>query len=289
MHATPPRRRIRSGWIWSAVALAAAVSLTWWLIRLQESACAATLPAGSDHGGRAVYYEAGSDVACSYRALPRDGRYVSVSGDDYAGAAACGSYLDVSGPTGRSVRVEVVDRCATCAPGRLDLSRRAFARIADLAKGDVPVRYTPVRDPEQAGALDFEVKPGSSAAWLALLVAGNGNPLRRVEVRQGRSWRSLDHGLDNYWTISGAGGGPFGVRVTDTYGHRSPAARLGFDPGRTQRSGIRLYGGTPSPTPTSARPTPTPSPSVSRTVPPSPARGGCTRTTNALGSLALRT
>jgi len=294
MHATPPRRGIHSGWVWSVVALAAAVSVTWWLIRLAQPACAAVLPAGpgqAGHSGRAVFYVASSEVACSYRSLPRDGRYVSVSGADYAGAAACGSYLDVSGPTGRTVRVEVVDRCVTCAPGGIDMSKQAFAAIADLNTGDVPVRYLTVRDPEQAGTLDFEVKPGSSAQWLALLVAGNGNPLRRVELRSGpgRPWRGMDHGVDNYWTISGAGGGPFAVRVTDVFGHRSPAATVDFVPGRAQRGDVLLYGATPhlriSP--------PAPHPAV-RPIPETPR--GCTRksprpggATNAHGSLVLRT
>lgn len=288
MHATPPRRRVRPAWIWSGLALAAAVGLTGWLIRLQESACAAVDPGGT-RTGRAVYYVAGSDVACSYRSLPRNRRYVSVAPDDYAGASACGSYLDVSGPRGRTVRVQVVDRCVNCVPGRLDLSRDAFAEIADPAEGDVPVRYAPVRDPQPVPQLGFEVKPGSSPDWLALLVTGNGNPLRRVELHAGRGWRPLEHGLDNYWTLSGAGDGPYGVRVTDTYGHRSAPIRVDFAPGEVQGAGVRLYDTEASPSPSvsesSVSPSPTsPSATPSSAPPRSTASHGCTRR-----SLALRT
>ena len=65
---------------------------------------------------------------------------------EYGAAAACGSYLQVTGPDG-SVTVEVVDQCPECQAGHIDLSEQAFARIAPLNAGLVPVSYHTVADP----------------------------------------------------------------------------------------------------------------------------------------------
>jgi len=48
----------------------------------------------------------------------------------YAYGRACCSYLTVYGPAG-TLRAEVVDVCPDCAAATVDLSRAAFARIAN--------------------------------------------------------------------------------------------------------------------------------------------------------------
>src|SRR4029453_7405883 len=97
----------------------------------------------------------------------------------------------VTGPKG-TVRVKVFDQCPECEPGHVDLSRTAFARIADPVAGIVDVRYRLVPDPRGQGRLSFQVKDGSSQFWLAILVDGAGNPLRSVEGRSGGgSFRAL--------------------------------------------------------------------------------------------------
>lgn len=301
MHATP-RRRLRPRWLWSALVLIAVTAATLWLIRLQETACAGvpgrevpttpagtlstpgtpggTSPAASLSGtpsatgdprpgpvqsGTAVYHDDWSVVLCSLMPLPSGGHHVSVSADAFDGAALCGGYLDVTGPQG-TVRVQIVDRCRGCAPGRIDLSKDAFARIGDLGKGIVPVRYRLVRDPMPPHRLAFRVKQGSTAEWLALLVLDHGNPIDRLELRGAdrESWRPLRRGVDNYWTISGAGSGPFQVRVSDRYGRRVVVRRLTLSPGGTQRTSTRLY--EPRPAPFTATESPMPVP-----VPPGPA------------------
>lgn len=228
-------------WVAAASVLGAVlvVALTWQLAG--GAACAAVRAAATS--GKATFYDlAGGTGNCSMRA-PADDLYVALGPSEYRAAAACGGFLQVSGPKG-SVRVKVVDQCPECEPGHVDLSRKAFARIADPVQGIVPVRYRPVVDPSGQGRLSVQVKDGSSRFWVALLVDGAGNPLRKVEARTGNgAFKALQQADFNFWIgEGGAGGGPFQVRVTDDQGHQVTAKGVALRPGVTQKTSARLYG-----------------------------------------------
>jgi expansin (peptidoglycan-binding protein) len=200
-------------------------------------------PTGKAVRGKATHYVLQSGGGnCSYPSPPTGDLYVALSPREYAAAGACGGYLSVTGPRG-TVRVKVVDQCPECPAGHIDLSRTAFARIEDPGKGMVGVSYRPVRDPRVGRPLSFRVKEGSSQWWLALLVIDHGNPLRSVEVRSaGGTWRKLARADYNYWLAeSGAGSGPFAVRVTDVRGHRVTAQRVRLSPGAVQRTTTKMY------------------------------------------------
>ncbi|MEU9823992.1 expansin EXLX1 family cellulose-binding protein [Micromonospora chersina] len=284
---TGPRRWLAAGGL---AALAAVVAVTLAVRGGAAPACAAppprALPAGAlvapplggaVHSGKATFYDSkGAGGNCSRPTAPANRLYVALGPDEYAAGASCGGHLDVTGPKG-TVRVLVMDQCPECEPGHLDLSAEAFARIADPVQGVVKVSYRAVVDPPLPGPLTFRVKEGASQWWFAVLVGDHGNPLRAVEVRQGGSWRAAAREDYNYWLIpSGAGPGPYTIRVTDAYGHRATATGIRMLPGQVQRSTVRMYGaGTParSATPSrspSARPSPRPSASAtpSATAPP---------------------
>jgi expansin (peptidoglycan-binding protein) len=216
------------------------VALTWQLAG--GAACAAVRVAATTSGKATFYDLAGGLGNCSMRA-PGDDLYVALGPSEYRAAAACGGFLQVTGPKG-SVRVKVVDQCPECEPGHVDLSRTAFARIADPVQGIVGVRYRPVVDPKGQGRLSIQVKDGSSRFWVALLVDGAGNPLRRVEARTGSgAFTSLKQADFNFWIgEGGAGAGPFQVRVTDDQGHQVTAKGVALRPGPLQRTTARLYG-----------------------------------------------
>jgi expansin (peptidoglycan-binding protein) len=180
--------------------------------------------------------------------------------------------------TGRkgTVRVKVVDQCPECATGHLDLSRQAFARIDDPVKGQVSIRYRGVVNPAVGAPLSFVVKTGSSQYWLGMLVNDHGNPLSSVDVKSGTSWRALARQSYNYWLAeSGAGKGPFTLRITDVYGHVATVSGIKLSPGAVQRSGVRMYGAgastgsvtATSPTRAAARPTTSPAGSAPATPP----------------------
>ncbi|WP_170317126.1 expansin EXLX1 family cellulose-binding protein [Acrocarpospora corrugata] len=213
----------------AVLAVAVAVPVTW------TAACADT------ENGRAYFYDPVTGPGnCS---LPASGRlFVSVAAGEYAGSAACGGYLDVTGPRG-TVRVQVVDQCTKCRKGDLDLSRPAFSKIAEPEQGVARVVYDRVRNPEVARPLAFRVKAGSSIYWLAVQVLDHGNPLRTVRIRDGAHWRDLRRGGDNYWVFEHSPGeGPFTIKVTDVFGQHATASGVDLAPGRVQRTTKRLYG-----------------------------------------------
>jgi expansin (peptidoglycan-binding protein) len=259
-----PRRWLVAGAV-MVIAAALAVVLT---LRLTGGAACAAVPAGmpaavpavpaavpvavpvgsSVHSGQATFYTSRSGSGnCSFPSAPPGDLYVALSPGEYAAAGACGGYLDVTGPHG-TVRVKVTDQCPGCATGHLDLSRTAFARIADPSAGQVPVTYRAVVNPPLPAPLSFRIKDGASQWWFALLVDSHGNPLRSVQARSGSgSWRTLDHADYNYWLADdGLGGGPFSVRVTDVYGNQATASGIRMAPNQAQPSQVWMYGHAPA-------------------------------------------
>jgi expansin (peptidoglycan-binding protein) len=243
-------------------------------------ACAAVLSAADaaqagqaqqagEVSGIATHYVLQGLPNCSYPSPPADGLFVALSPGEYDSAAACGGYLEVHGPDG-SVRVEVIDQCPGCGAGHIDLSEAAFSAIAPLNAGLVDVTYQPLANPSLPGPISLLVKQGSSQYWLALLAMNTGNPLASVQVRSesGGGWYSLVRASYNYWVAqSGAGTGPFTVRLTDTQGHVVTVQGIALSPGVAQGTGTWMYGaGTttgPAPEPAS---TPSRAPHTSRPV-----------------------
>jgi expansin (peptidoglycan-binding protein) len=201
--------------------------------------------AGSVVQGQAVFYDPGRAAgSCGLGPFPAGGRYASLPLRSYASGRACGSYLDVYGPAGR-VRAEVVDVCTDCAARTVNLSRAAFARIANPRRGTVVVRYRPAVDPPLPGPLMLRIaaaRPGR----LAVQVINHGNRLSSVAAsRPGGGWLRLAPDADGYWTgplrpgrpgpglapggtaaalAAGAAGRAAGtrisVRITDVAGHQ---------------------------------------------------------------------
>jgi expansin (peptidoglycan-binding protein) len=193
--------------------------------------------------GQAYYYSPGGGAgSCSFGALGRGGLYVSLGASQYAGGAACGSYLDVTGPGGH-VQAEVVDFCPGCTGGGIDMSEAAFARVASSSAGTARVSYTLVRDPQLPGPLELRVADSASSDWLAVQVLNNGNPLSAVAVqRSGGSWQAMKLSHDDYWTLpAGAGPGPFRFRITDMFGHSAVVSGIRLAPGAVQQAGESLY------------------------------------------------
>jgi hypothetical protein len=123
-------------------------------------------------------------------------------------------------------------------------------------------------NPSLPGPISLLVKQGSSPYWLALLAMNTGNPLASVQVRSesGGGWYSLVRASYNYWVArSGAGSGPFTVRLTDTQGHVVTVQGIALSPGVVQGTGTWMYGAgtTTGPAPEPAGTTP-PAPRTSR-------------------------
>ncbi|MBO3745652.1 hypothetical protein J5X84_06175 [Streptosporangiaceae bacterium NEAU-GS5] len=255
-HAKPRRRHgiVIAGLVVLLVATAILVT--------RMEACADAPRPDTKETGRAAFYQDWTHGNCSLDV--RSDLVVSVSTEEYADSAACGGYLDVTGPRG-TVRVQVVDRCPGCRRGDLDLSRTAFARIAAEGQGVAQIAYHLVRNPKMDRPLSFRVKQGSTSFWMGVQVIDHGNPLSGVSVEQEGAWQPLTRSWDNYWVAGGLGAGPFTVRVLDVYGNSAVAHGIRLRPGETQRTSHRLYATSAASTPEPmATPVPVPAPTWQR-------------------------
>ena len=269
MHRVSQQDHARSvrPWLWASLIAVTVIAAAVWAVRPDPTGCRT---AASDAGPRpatvsmprtpvsqripitervdppvlaqARYYTFSPDVACSFPDLPPDGYYVGVPTDEYDGSAACGGYVDLYGPLG-SVRAQIVDHCPGCGAHQYDLSAAAFARIADPGSGVAQIGIGRVHNPPPSPDLVYRIEDGSTADWLGIQFTDTGNPLSRLEIRPmaGGDGHTLTRRTDNFWTISGAGAGPFTALVTDADGHQVVVPGIVVDPGRSQHTGRSLY------------------------------------------------
>ena len=227
--------------IGGAVVLAGAVAIA--VLLLRSPACPPP-PTTSPHKGTATYFEAGHEAgtkgSCSF-APPADDLYVALGPNQYAGAAACGGYFDVTGPKGK-VRVKVFDLCPKCGTGQLDLSRTAFNRIGgNETKGIIPITYRAVPNPRTPGPLSITFVEGTPYPW-AVVIDNHANPLKSVQAKGSRgSWMTATRTDPNLWIIKrDVGKGPFSVRLTDIYGHAGTATNIKLIPNKRQTTTVDL-------------------------------------------------
>ena len=133
---------------------------------------------------------------------------------DWAGSGWCGACADVQGPNG-NVRVRIVDLCPECASGDLDFSQQAFAKLAPVAQGRVPITWTFVAC-DVPGPVRYRYKDGSNQWWTAVQVHNHRLPVTRLEFSaDGTNFNATSRTDYNYFLASG-GFGPDPVRVRIT-------------------------------------------------------------------------
>ena len=124
---------------------------------------------GPTYTGEGTFYGATGEGNCLYDATS-DRMIAAMNHTDYENSQACGAYVAVTGPTGTTITVKIVDQCPECKPGDIDLSAEAFAKLGG-----------PVRGPDQD--LLEAAQPGDQRAG-GLPVQGRVEP---VVVRESRS------------------------------------------------------------------------------------------------------
>jgi expansin (peptidoglycan-binding protein) len=193
---------------------------------------------GELQNGIATYYDADGSGNCSFDATPNDLDVAAMNQEQYANSAACGSCVLAKGPKGQ-VTLRIVDRCPECQKGHLDLSREAFAKIAEPKDGRVSITWQVVSCSVQ-GNVAYHFKDGSSQYWTAIQVRNHKLPIQKLEIKKGGAFTELARQEYNYFVAEeGAGPGPVEVRITATDGQTLedtlPAAASDLDaPGSHQ-------------------------------------------------------
>ena len=171
------------------------------------------------HAGEATYYDfADGSGNCGFPATPDDLMVGAMNHVDYAASATCGSCVHIEGPDG-SVDVRIVDQCPECPAGDIDLSPEAFALIAPIEAGRVPIDWEYVSCPVD-GPVVYHFKDGSNPWWTAVQMRNHRNAIARFEVELDGAWVEVPRVDYNYFVQeTGMGEGPFAFRVTDVLGN----------------------------------------------------------------------
>ncbi|MFF7788435.1 expansin EXLX1 family cellulose-binding protein [Streptomyces sp. NPDC007991] len=190
--------------------------------------------------GVATHYDAADgDGACLYGPSP-DLMVAAMNHTDYETSKACGAYILVRAANGASVTVRITNECPLpCAPGQLDLSKEAFAKLAGLSAGRIPVTWS-LLSPDTSDTVSIRYKSGSSSHWCGIQALGHRNPLARLEVRSGSGWTRLTRTEYNYFlSPSGTGcGGP--LRLTDIYGEQLTVDGIAVRPDAKQATRVQF-------------------------------------------------
>lgn len=172
------------------------------------------------HSGEATYYDfADGSGNCSFDPTPQDLMIGAMNHVDYAGSAACGACVELTGPNA-TITIRVVDQCPECPAGDIDLSPEAFAQIAELSAGRVPITWHYV-ECNVSGPVIYHFKDGSNEWWTAVQLRNHRNAIQSFAYRSGDgSYVDVPRETYNYFVEqSGMGPGPFAFRVTDVHGN----------------------------------------------------------------------
>ncbi|MFI6333717.1 expansin EXLX1 family cellulose-binding protein [Streptomyces sp. NPDC050535] len=215
-----------------------------------SSASPRTAPATSSLAGRirpkgtvqgvATVYEAGvGDGACSYG--PSDDMMIAaMNTTDYEASKACGAHVLVRAANGASVTVRITNECPLpCAPGQLDLSEQAFAKLAPISTGRIAVTWS-LLSPSTSDTISIRYKNGSSPYWCGIQAIGHRNPLARLEVRTGGGWRQLARTDYNYFLSPDGSGCGGAIRLTDIYGERLTIDGIALRPEAVQSTRVQF-------------------------------------------------
>jgi expansin (peptidoglycan-binding protein) len=184
------------------------------------AASAGRIRLGTTYEGDATHYEAADgNGACLFG--PSDDMMIAAMNEtDYEASKACGAYVLVRAANGNSVTVRITNLCPLpCAPGQIDLSKQAFAELADPMLGRIPITWS-LLSPGTAGTISIRYKDGSSQYWCGIQVIDHRNPVAKLEVETGGGWRSLARTEYNYFLAEDGGGCGGAIRITDIYGER---------------------------------------------------------------------
>ncbi|WP_281365140.1 expansin EXLX1 family cellulose-binding protein [Phytohabitans houttuyneae] len=190
--------------------------------------------------GKATFYDAGDgDGACLFG--PADDLMIgAMNQTDYEASKACGAYVLVRATNGASVTVRITNLCPLpCAPGQIDLSPQAFAKLADPKRGEVPITWK-LLSPSISNTISIRYKTGSSEWWCGIQAIGHRNPVARLEVRTNTGWHRLPRTDYNHFLSSNGSGCGGAIRITDVYGERLTINGIALRPDEAQPTRVQF-------------------------------------------------
>ncbi|MET9964526.1 expansin EXLX1 family cellulose-binding protein [Streptomyces sp. NPDC006356] len=190
---------------------------------------------GTSYEGVATFYDTGNgDGACLYGPTA-DVMTAAMNHADYETSKACGAHVLVRAANGASVTVRITNECPLpCAPGQLDLSAQAFAKLAAPSAGRIPVTWS-LLSPGTSDRIAIRYKTGSSVHWCGIQALNHRNPLARLEVRDtAGAWRQLQRTAYNYFLSEQGSGCGGAIRITDIYGEQLTVEGIAIRPDAVQ-------------------------------------------------------
>ncbi|MER6569058.1 expansin EXLX1 family cellulose-binding protein [Streptomyces sp. NPDC001093] len=195
---------------------------------------------GATYRGVATAYEAGDGNGACLFGPSSDLMIAAMNTTDYETSRACGAYVRVHAANGASITVRITNECpAPCAPGQLDLSQQAFAKLAPLEVGRIPITWS-LLSPSTTGTVSIRYKTGSSPYWCGIQAIGHRNPVARLEVRAGDGWRQLPRTDYNYFVSADGRGCGSAIRLTDIYGERLTISGIALRPNVVQPTQVQF-------------------------------------------------
>ena len=168
--------------------------------------------------GEATFYDfADGSGACGFPATPDDLMIGAMNAADFGNSDPCGACAHVVGPDGE-IDICIVDLCPDCAQGNIDLSPTAFAKIAKLETGRVPISWQYVAC-NVNGPVTYHFKDGSNPFWTAVQLRNIRYAVSKLEFEKDGEFVPVGRLSYNYFVQdSGMGQGPLKLRVTDVHG-----------------------------------------------------------------------
>jgi expansin (peptidoglycan-binding protein) len=195
---------------------------------------------GVSYDGVATFYDTGDgNGACLYGPTA-DVMTAAMNHTDYETSRACGAYILVRAASGASVTVRITNECPLpCAPGQLDLSPQAFAKLAAPVQGRIPITWS-LQSPGISDTISIRYKTGSSRYWCGIQAIGHRNPLARLEVETAAGWSELPRTDYNYFLSEKGSGCGGAIRITDIYGERLEIDGIGVKPDVVQPTRVQF-------------------------------------------------
>lgn len=170
--------------------------------------------------GDGTYYDsiAGTSSGnCSTPIAIDDYKYCALNNFQYNNSEACEACINVQGPNG-SIVLRVVDRCPECLSGDVDMNQQAFAEIAEVIDGRVPISWSFVECPLQEN-IEIVLKEGSSMYHTEILVQNLKHAISSLEYLDDEGlWQNTERQLYNFFVESNGINSPMTLRATSVLG-----------------------------------------------------------------------